>query len=45
MKKTIFITGTRPLRYPLDAIAQGTDIEFIEARARIKEKWLAKYTA
>jgi NAD(P)-dependent dehydrogenase (short-subunit alcohol dehydrogenase family) len=37
--------GTRPLRYPLDAIAQGTDIEFIEARARIKEKWLAKYTA
>jgi NAD(P)-dependent dehydrogenase (short-subunit alcohol dehydrogenase family) len=37
--------GTRPLRYPLDAIAQGTDIEFIEARARIKAKWLAKYTA
>ncbi|HVU94482.1 MAG TPA: SDR family oxidoreductase [Puia sp.] len=37
--------GTRPLRYPLDAIAQGTDIEFIEARARIKAKWLTKYTA
>jgi NAD(P)-dependent dehydrogenase (short-subunit alcohol dehydrogenase family) len=37
--------GTRPLRYPLDAIAQGTDIEFIEARARTKAKWLAKYTA
>ena len=25
--------GTRPLRYPLDAIAQGTDKEFIDARA------------
>jgi NAD(P)-dependent dehydrogenase (short-subunit alcohol dehydrogenase family) len=37
--------GTRPLRYPLDAIAQGTDVEFIEARARIKEKWRAKYSA
>ena len=35
--------GTRPLRYPLDAIAQGTDVEFIEARAEIKKKWLAKY--
>ncbi|WP_308993461.1 SDR family oxidoreductase [Mariniflexile litorale] len=35
--------GTRPLRYPLDAIAQGTDIEFINARAEIKEKWLAAY--
>ncbi|RFZ84285.1 SDR family oxidoreductase [Mucilaginibacter terrenus] len=37
--------GTRPLRMPLDAIAQGTDQEFIDARAAIKEKWLAKYTA
>jgi NAD(P)-dependent dehydrogenase (short-subunit alcohol dehydrogenase family) len=37
--------GTRPLRYPLDAIAQGTDVEFINARAAIKEKWLAKYSA
>jgi len=37
--------GTRPLRMPLDAIAQGTDKEFIEARAAIKEKWLAAYTA
>ncbi|WDF57216.1 SDR family oxidoreductase [Mucilaginibacter sp. KACC 22063] len=37
--------GTRPLRMPLDAIAQGTDKEFIETRAAIKEKWLAKYTA
>ncbi|WP_330443350.1 SDR family oxidoreductase [Flavobacterium sp. C4GT6] len=36
--------GTRPLRYPLDAIAQGTDIEFINARAEIKEKWLATYS-
>jgi NAD(P)-dependent dehydrogenase (short-subunit alcohol dehydrogenase family) len=37
--------GTRPLRYPLDAIAQGTDIEFINARAAIKARWLAKYFA
>lgn len=36
--------GTRPLRYPLDAIAEGTDREFIEARAAIKARWLAKYT-
>jgi len=35
--------GTRPLRFPLDAIAQGTDVEFINARAEIKAKWLAKY--
>jgi NAD(P)-dependent dehydrogenase (short-subunit alcohol dehydrogenase family) len=35
--------GTRPLRYPLDAVAQGTDHEFVTARAAIKEKWLAKY--
>jgi len=35
--------GTRPLRYPLDAVAEGTDSEFIEARAAIKKKWLAKY--
>jgi NAD(P)-dependent dehydrogenase (short-subunit alcohol dehydrogenase family) len=37
--------GTRPLRFPLDAIAQGTDQEFIDARAAIKLKWLAKYSA
>ncbi len=37
--------GTRPLRYPLDAVAEGTDREFIEARASIKAKWLAHYTA
>lgn len=36
--------GTRPLRYPLDAIAQGTDKEFIESRAAIKAKWLAAYS-
>lgn len=36
--------GTRPLRYPLDAVAQGTDVEFINARANIKTKWLAAYT-
>ncbi len=35
--------GSRPLRYPLDAIAQGTDLEFINARAEIKRRWLAKY--
>lgn len=37
--------GSRPLRFPLDAIAEGTDIEFINARAEIKAKWLAKYSA
>ncbi len=37
--------GTRPLRYPLDAIAEGTDIEFINTRAKIKAKWLQKYSA
>lgn len=37
--------GNRPLRFPLDAIAQGTDKEFIDARAEIKAKWLAKYSA
>lgn len=37
--------GSRPLRYPLDAIAEGTDVEFIKVRAAIKSKWLEKYTA
>lgn len=37
--------GTRPLRMPLDAIAQGTDKEFIEARAALKAKWIEKYSA
>lgn len=37
--------GTRPLRYPLDAIAEGTDVEFINARASIKAKWAAKYSS
>lgn len=35
--------GTRPLRFPLDAIAQGTDREFIKTRADIKAKWVAAY--
>lgn len=35
--------GTRPLRFPLDAVAQGADIEFIKSRAEIKEKWVANY--
>jgi NAD(P)-dependent dehydrogenase (short-subunit alcohol dehydrogenase family) len=35
--------GTRPLRFPLDAIAEGTDQEFIDARASLKAKWQAKY--
>jgi len=35
--------GTRPLRYPLDAIAQGTDKEFIQNRADIKAKWSKNY--
>jgi NAD(P)-dependent dehydrogenase (short-subunit alcohol dehydrogenase family) len=34
---------SRPLRYPLDAIAEGTDEEFISARTKIKRKWAAKY--
>jgi NADP-dependent 3-hydroxy acid dehydrogenase YdfG len=37
--------GTRPLRFPLDAVAEGTDREFIQARAAIKAKWVEKYTA
>ena len=35
--------GTRPLRFPLDAIAEGTDIAFINARADLKAKWRIKY--
>jgi len=35
--------GTRPLRYPLDAIAQGADKEFIKSRADIKTKWAKNY--
>lgn len=37
--------GSRPLRFPLDAIAQGTDKEFITARADIKAKWLTAYSS
>ena len=36
--------GEHPLRFPLDAIAQGTDKEFIHARADIKAKWLNAYS-
>jgi hypothetical protein len=36
--------GTRPLRNPLDAIAGGTDAGFINSRAAIKAKWVAKYS-
>lgn len=35
--------GTVPLRFPLDAVAEGTDLEFINARAELKGKWLSKY--
>jgi len=35
--------GKRPLRYPLDAAALGTDKEFINARADIKAKWVNSY--
>jgi NAD(P)-dependent dehydrogenase (short-subunit alcohol dehydrogenase family) len=35
--------GERPLRYPLDAIAQGTDHEFVKSRAEIKDKWMKSY--
>ena len=35
--------GKRPLRYPLDAVALGTDKEFIKARADIKAKWVGSY--
>jgi NAD(P)-dependent dehydrogenase (short-subunit alcohol dehydrogenase family) len=35
--------GKHPLRYPIDAIAQGTDHEFINVRSDIKVKWAAKY--
>ncbi|WP_354355014.1 SDR family oxidoreductase [Pedobacter sp. UYP30] len=37
--------GTRPLRFPLDAIAEGTDVDFINSRAEHKARWLAKYNA
>ncbi|NOW93723.1 SDR family oxidoreductase [Mucilaginibacter sp. SG564] len=35
--------GTRPLRFPLDAVAQGTDHEFVKSRAEIKDRWANKY--
>lgn len=36
--------GQGPLRFPLDAIAKGTDVDFINARAEHKGKWMASYT-
>lgn len=35
--------GTRPLRTPLDVAADGVDREYVQAKADIKTKWLAKY--
>ncbi|MGN8068448.1 SDR family oxidoreductase [Mucilaginibacter sp. 22184] len=35
--------GTRPLRFPLDAVAQGTDHEFVKSRAEIKDRWAKQY--
>lgn len=35
--------GSRPLRYPLDAVALGTDQEFVDTRAAIKAKWVNAY--
>lgn len=35
--------GQRPLRYPLDAVAQGADHEFVKSRAVIKDKWAKNY--
>jgi hypothetical protein len=35
--------ATRPLRFPPDAVAQGTDKEFIQPRAGNKAKWAAAY--
>lgn len=31
--------GTRPQKYPLDAVAQGTDHEYVQSREAIKLKW------
>ncbi len=35
--------GQRPLRYPVDPLAKGMDIKFIEARAAIKKEWAGAY--
>ena len=37
------VKGTRPLRFPLDAVALGADQEFIDARVTIKDKWAKNY--
>ena len=36
--------GTRPLRYPLDAIAEGTDHEFINGTKLLISAWAKKYS-
>jgi len=35
--------GTRPRQYPLDAVAQGTDYEYIKSREAIKLKWFENH--
>jgi NADP-dependent 3-hydroxy acid dehydrogenase YdfG len=35
--------GTRPQQFPLDAVAQGVDQEFINTRNELKIKWLANH--
>jgi short-subunit dehydrogenase len=35
--------GTRPRQYPLDAVAQGTDYEYIRSREAIKLKWFENH--
>jgi NAD(P)-dependent dehydrogenase (short-subunit alcohol dehydrogenase family) len=35
--------GARPLRFPLDAIARGTDHEFVKLRAEVKDRWAKNY--
>jgi NADP-dependent 3-hydroxy acid dehydrogenase YdfG len=35
--------GTRPQQFPLDAVAQGADQEFINMRNELKLKWLSNH--
>ncbi|CAN5292201.1 hypothetical protein BH09BAC4_BH09BAC4_06610 [soil metagenome] len=37
--------GTRPLRTSVDPIADGVDLEFNQATAEIKARWVGKYLA
>jgi len=37
--------GTRPLRTPVDPIAEGVDLEYDQATREIKGRWVAKYLA